>query len=68
MTEQFRVSAVRAPDMDDAEALRRLSRAYTIIIDTDRRTKAQKTADRGEFGDQTRTAEEATAPDKAVPS
>jgi hypothetical protein len=68
VTEQFRVSAVRAPDMDDAEARRRLSRAYTIIIETDRRTKAQKTADQGEFGDLIRTLLEATAPDEAVPS
>jgi hypothetical protein len=63
MTE-FAITAERSPDWDEAEVRRRLGRAYRIILDS----KADETtADRGEFGDLTRTAE-ATAPDEAVPS
>jgi hypothetical protein len=62
---EFIVTAERSPDWDDAKVRRRLGRAYRIILDS--RTK-ETTADRGEFGDLTRTAEEATAPHEAVPS
>jgi hypothetical protein len=62
---EFMITAERSPDWDETEVKRRLGRAYRIILD--KRAK-ETTADRGEFGDLTRTAEKATAPDEAVPS
>ena len=53
---QYRVSAARAPSLDDGEARRRLARAYAIILQSACEYQAQETADRGEFGDLTRTA------------
>jgi len=64
MTE-FIITAERSPEWDDAEVRRRLDRAYRIILEN---RSNETTADRGEFGDLTRPAAEATTPDEAVPS
>ena len=62
---EFMITAERSLDWDEAEVRRRLGRVYRIILDS----KAKETtADRGEFGDLTRTAAEATAPHEAMPS
>jgi hypothetical protein len=62
---EFIITAERSPDWDEAEVRRRLCRVYRIILDS---RANETTAGRGEFGDLTRTAAEATAPDEAVPS
>ena len=62
---EFIITAERSPDWDEAEVKRRLGRAFSIILDN---TANEKPADRGEFGDLTRSAAEATAPDEAVPA
>ena len=55
MTE-FAITAERSSDWDDAEVRRRLGRAYALILNYRPKGKEMGTADRGEFGDQTRTA------------
>ena len=54
--QHFKVLAVKSPDLDEVEVRRRLARAYAIILQAARRPLTQSTADRGEFGDLTRTA------------
>ena len=61
---EFKVTAVRSPDLNDEEVRRRLGRVYRIILDY----KTETTADRGQFGEPARTAAKATAHDEAVPS
>jgi hypothetical protein len=52
------VAAARVPNLDHAEARRRLAEAYRIILEAGRRAKGQKAADRDESTDQTRTQSE----------
>jgi hypothetical protein len=65
--DQFTVVMVRSPGISEEECRRRLHQAYTLLLDTARR---KTTADRDEFGDQTRTAagdarsDETEAPEK----
>ena len=67
MTE-FAITAERSSGWDDAEVRRRLGRPYALILNYRPKSKQMTTADRGEFGDQTRPAAEASAPTAAVPS
>ncbi len=60
MTEGFMVKAERSSAWDDAEIRRRLGRAYALILNYRPKSRDKRTADRGEFGDQTRTAADDT--------
>ena len=59
MTE-FAITAERSSGWDDAEVRRRLGRAYALILNYRPKSKEMRTADRGEFGDLTRTAADDT--------
>jgi hypothetical protein len=61
----LQIASNRSPDLDDAEARRRLGRVYAIILNF---AEQRNSVDRGDFGFEAHSDEEATTSTRVAPT